>query len=638
MRSPAEISFRLRQEVANALFCWNPPLPALAAPVSPFRELPDPHAIAQSLAASSFRVDLRGVVEQILNGQIPALGLTLTTGHEICWRKDYVSGIETEATYFRRVPYLDVTRAGDHKVIWEINRHQHLVALAQETLFPDSDPRAAAELTRQLESWLDANPFQRGINWTSALEVAFRALSWIWIEHYAGKLLPGKLHARFLTSLFQHGLHLEYNLSVYFSPNTHLLGEALALFVLGKLLPGWPRSQSWMQTGARIVEQEMMRQVRSDGSHFEQSAYYHVYATDMFLFYALLAQPGAEFRERLHGMAVYLDHLLGPLRKLPMFGDDDGGRFFHPYGDRTRWAEETLAAYGVYSNIAFSTPRECADTLALWWFGKPPATTDARPSFPSRLFADSGIASLVAGEIQVLVDAGPFGPGSAGHSHSDTLQILVRDRDRELLIDPATYTYVGDPQWRNRFRGSAAHNTVRIDGADQAFPANPFSWQRPHPAVEVLRWAENSEQCELQARCRYRDVEHTRSLVLLKERKLLVVTDTIDGQSDHVVEWFWHPDGLVERVSPNAIRIGPEHVLQWEPSLDVEISQGGEFGWRSPALGVKLPSPVVRLQYRGPLPVRRITLIDCAAPAEFAAFSEADGVLHYGFVRVPTRT
>src|SRR5262249_34115124 len=150
------------------------------------------------------------------------------------WRRDYVSGRESGLEYFRRIPYLDFSRAGDHKIIWELNRHQHLVALAQAHLF-SGEESVLRDLWSQLGSWLEQNPFCRGMNWTSALEVAFRALSWAWIEHLAGSRMPEALRRPWLRSFYQHGQYLEYNLSVYFSPNTHLQGEALALHVLGVL-------------------------------------------------------------------------------------------------------------------------------------------------------------------------------------------------------------------------------------------------------------------------------------------------------------------------------------------------------------------------------------------------------------------
>jgi len=157
------------------------------------------------------------LAHMLLEHRFPLLGTVIDTGPKIDWRRDYLHNISSGLDYFRRIPYLDFTRVGDHKVIWELNRHQHLPILTGRREYLE-------EAFRQLDSWLRENPFQRGINWCSALEVAFRALSWARFWQFAGAHMPPDLSDRFLTSLYQHGRHLELNLSIYFSPNTHLLG------------------------------------------------------------------------------------------------------------------------------------------------------------------------------------------------------------------------------------------------------------------------------------------------------------------------------------------------------------------------------------------------------------------------------
>jgi hypothetical protein len=527
---------------------------------------------------------------------IPLLGVEIDTGPDIRWRRDALSGIETPLAYFRRIPYLDAKRAGDHKIIWELNRHQHLVLLSQEFRF-SGERRFLDEIVRQLESWWIDNPFQCGMNWTSALEVAFRALSWCWVWHLVSQDLPPGFAARFATELYRHGLHLEYNLSVYFSPNTHLLGEAVALHAIGRLFPSLPRSERWVRIAARIVEQQMERQVRDDGSHFEQSAYYHVYATDMFLFHALIGETSAEYRNKLVRMTRYLDELLGPSGLLPMFGDDDGGRFFDPYSRREDYALETLAACG-------QAREERLDwSLASWWGSIALSGAESKLGFAPQKDA-SGILIETRGDYQVLFDAGPFGPGNAGHSHADTLSVIVRRGSEEILIDPGTYTYVSDPAWRDRFRGTAMHNTVRIDGLDQAEPGTPFSW-RAKPEVQII--GENSAECS------YRGFLHRRSIEFENPAKL-VITDRIEGPAgEHVVEQFWHPGSATRLLTPHCARIG-KHVALSVSSPDVMIlTEGGEFGWRSPALGVRMPAPVIVVRRVTKLPATFTTVLELEA-------------------------
>jgi hypothetical protein len=198
-----------------------------------------------------------------------------------------------------------------------------------------------------------------------------------------------------------------------------------------------------------------------------------------------------------------------------------------------------------------------------------------------------------AGDVQIVADVGPFGEGSGGHSHSDTLSILVRAGDEEVLIDPGTYTYISDPQWRNWFRGSSAHNTVRIDGLDQATPAGPFRWH-DHPRIRILGWKSSAEQDELDALCEYFGFRHRRRLVFQKPHTLSIL-DEIEGGSSgpHIVEQFWHPGSDGSRLT-----------------LDSRFDVRQIEGWRSRVLGSKEPANVVCVRYEGTLPVRLETTLD----------------------------
>jgi hypothetical protein len=261
--------------------------------------------VAEAIRGTLWPQELIRLAEEIVAHQFPLLGYTVATGGEIAWRRDYLRGIESPLGYFRRIPFLDLTRAGDHKITWELNRHQHMVVLAQAWRLSGRE-EFVIEIRAQLESWVAQNPYGSGINWASALEAGFRALSWIWTYHLAGEALGAETRAHLREGLYQHGRHVERNLSVYFSPNTHLLGEALALFAIGRAFPELTCAAQWRQCGARRMEGQIEAQVRPDGTHFEQSTYYHVYSLDMFLFYAVLAKPGPAVLNRLRDMARYL--------------------------------------------------------------------------------------------------------------------------------------------------------------------------------------------------------------------------------------------------------------------------------------------------------------------------------------------
>jgi hypothetical protein len=592
MRSVPEIVFRVRQEIQNLrLFAFSPTLKDRSWKP---RHLPSADAIARHLQDSEFTAEVDALAQRIMTGSIPLLGLELAVGSRPSWRKDYVSGLESGLSYFRRLPYLDAAIVGDHKIIWELNRHQHLVLLAMAALLTGKTGYSA-ECGRQLETWLADNPFLRSINWTSALEVAFRALSWIWILAWCGEQLPAALRDRLATELYRHGLYLEHNLSVYFSPNTHLLGEAVVLHLLGRVFPDWPRSAAWERLGARVVEEQIDFQMQEDGVHFEQSTYYHVYAADLFLLHRIFARRVPEAYDRKLRLGIeYLRAILGPHWQIPLIGDDDGGRLFHPYGHRERFGRATLAtASCVYQDASWLRDRADYNEQATWWLGpQTPAVKSLEARLPSRLFRSSGIAVLASGDIHITFDAGPFGWAGAGHSHSDTLSLTVTAGGEEILVDAGTYTYVGDPKWRDWFRGSAAHNTIRAGGRDQATPGGPFRWL-DKPAVAIEDWQTDAERDCITAVCRYGCAVHRRRVVFRKRDLRLFVYD--DVETKEPVEQFWHFGERVSPVGEASWQIGSRAAFLISQHGTPDLSFGGEHGWRSRVLGRKESAYVLRV-------------------------------------------
>jgi hypothetical protein len=269
-------------------------------------------------------------------------------------------------------------------------------------------------------------------------------------------------------------------------------------------------------------------------------------------------------------------------------------------------------------NPCWSYEPEDFDSQAAWWL--PPARLDgaagekASPATSSRLFPQAGIARMAAERLDVTVDAGPFGARSGGHSHSDSLSVLARANGKDILIDAGTFTYTGNEAWRNWFRGSAAHNTIRIDTRDQGTSAGPFRWEDP-PAVEINQWDTRPDFDFLEAECRYAGCIHRRSVLLVKPA-LLIVFDEILGVGEHQLEQFWHLGLQAASISPRCFRIGSEVLLTIPSGDSAELYEGGEHGWRSRAYGHKEASPVLRIFRRCSLPARFWTALDFSGAGE----------------------
>jgi hypothetical protein len=388
--------------------------------------------------------------EKILQHRFDLLGFeALDYGIEINWHLDLIHQKRGPQKPAFRVKYLDFAEVGDSKITWELNRHQHLVTLAKAYRLT-GDARFAREIVAQWKSWRAANPYPMGVNWASSLEVAFRSLSWMWVYFLMQDSgdMTAELGEEWVKALALSGRHIATYLSTYFSPNTHLLGEAVALFFLGTLFPELPKGRRWKERGWAVILEAARKQVRQDGFYFEQSTYYHVYALDFFLHARVLAslnrvQIPPEFDSTLVKMLDALC-LLGRAGAVPSTGDDDGGRLFDPRRNRSQHLLDPLSTGAIlYQRGDFKflagSPRE----EAVWLLG--PASVakfeevrSYEPSEASTALRESGLylmADPATGQ-QLTIDAGPQGPGTAGHGHADALSIHLASDGETFLMDP----------------------------------------------------------------------------------------------------------------------------------------------------------------------------------------------------------
>jgi hypothetical protein len=237
-----------------------------------------------------------------------------------------------------------------------------------------------------------------------------------------------------------------------------------------------------------------------------------------------------------------------------------------------------------------------------------------RPAERPRQFADAGLALLRSRpkdgpELWCRCDGGPHGFLSiAAHAHADALSVEVRHDGVPLLVDPGTYCYHGEPEWRQYFRSTAAHNTLEVAGLDQSDSGGPFMWRR-HARTRVLccdagaqpvqTWSgEHDGYLRLDP-----PVVHRRSVVLDSPARTLTITDTLETTESVALRLCWHLGPLV---SVQLDGVGAEAELAWEHSgtrRTARLSLPGALawshhrgetapimGWYSPAFGSKVPS------------------------------------------------
>jgi hypothetical protein len=478
-------------------------------------------------------------------------------GAKILWHRDLVHGQEAERQHHSLIPTLDFRSVGDSKIVWELSRHQHFFVLCQAYLLTGEE-LFAEECLAQWEDWLEQNPYRRGINWASSLEVAFRSWSWIWMLYFLldSSALTGERIGRLTQALSQNAEFIRENISTYYAPNTHLIGEAVALFVSGLVLPELRGAETWREQGKNILVEQMHRQIREDGSHFEQSTFYHRYAIEFFLAAAILADRngirfGPDYKSRLEKMVEYLTWTAFPTGEHASIGDSDGGRLL-PFGVFD--AEDhrsVLSTAALYFGRADFARAEAGNEQTLWLLG-PKATKSGSvhsvaPAATSKTFPDAGVVTMRSDWDEnakfLLFDAGPQGVLFSGHGHADALSFVCSANGTNWLVDPGTYVYSSSREWRDFFRSTPAHNTVTVDGQDQAVRVDWFKW-RELPEVTLERSVSLPGMDYAVGRHNGYErlaepVTHRRQIVFAKP-DYWIITDELTGQGRHRVQVFFH--------------------------------------------------------------------------------------------------
>ncbi|MDY7038034.1 MAG: heparinase II/III-family protein [Thermodesulfobacteriota bacterium] len=191
-------------------------------------------------------------------------------------------------------------------------------------------------------------------------------------------------------------------------------------------------------------------------------------------------------------------------------------------------------------------------------------------------------------------------PPFYNHGHADALSITLTKEGRQVLVDPGTYRYNGVPEWRRYFKGTRAHNTVTIDGLDQAVQETGFIWSKPYNA-ELLCISEQNDAFLVKAvhdgysRLR-KKVWHQRS-VLFFDKTSFLLKDSFSGEGIHKFElnYHLHPDAVLTKshdwwlIDNHGSKVFVR-LLHEGDFFFVRAQEDPPLGWYSPSYGIKTKS------------------------------------------------
>ena len=536
----------------------------------------------------------------------------------------------------------------DAKVMWEVGRLSHLWRFGQARWLAQT----ATERTVWARAWVDAvrqfradNPAGFGVQWSCAMEVSARvmhvALSFAYLRDDAAvdQAFAGEL----LDFMEEHCAHIEAHLEETGAIRTnHYAADLVGLVVVGALFPELRRPAVW----PRKLWDEIPRQVREDGTHFESSTGYQRLCAELFLAAVLAARVGgdpapAEVEEKVAGLFRSLSALVKPSGEMPQIGDLDSCRGL-PLVPRRALDCGFLSGLGAAAlGEARLKSGDCPPEVA-WLLGpggvKRFEKLESEGATGSTALHGAGIAALRKGDAYLCLSAGPNGQGgTGGHAHNDKNSVELSLGSVNLIVDRGTFVYARDPDERNARRGTAGHSTLQVDGLEQnrIVPGRLFAL--PDTAHARLARVEDRGPFQV-ATGEHRGyqrigVVHRRSAALGAHEAAFI--DEVRGHGQHrlSLRWFIPQTDLVQRPANHDERARFEALHEagltfgYDAKRCVAVRAGGRevalfaFGatlpWTlsvsdtdiSPGYSEKLSAKLVALEVVGSVPARLFTAV-----------------------------
>ncbi len=504
---------------------------------------------------------------------------TLLEGFRFCLNTDQALIHECEGR-LQNIYHGDIRPgelACDIRSLWEPARLQHLTLMVAWLLQKDSESVSRADVSEYAHNtvmkWLTDNPFLSGPHYLSAMECGLRITAFFFTLKHLDCLTRNDRQL-LLEAIYDHAWWIERRLSLYSSLGNHTVCECVGLVFAGAVYRRHADGRRWLKRAINLLHQELHHQILNDGGPAEQSFAYHRFVLDQYWLVVDLLESNClhdctAFKERLQAGENFL-HAYQGVEGLPAIGDSDDGHAIAP---------------GLFPKRHFMVMED--------------------QQHSHRTFSTSGY-TVVRGKGDTLLtfDHGPLGMSPLyNHGHADALSVTLSICGTPFLVDCGTYRYNGIPSFRRYFKGTRAHNTVTVDGLDQAVQATGFIWAEAFSSnlgrvvkaeSNLLIEASHDGYCRLA-----RQVRHFRSIKNTPDGSW-VISDHFLGSGLHTFEinYHFHPAVSVMKHDNSWLAECNGHKMMFKLSNgSFSIHKGEEnppLGWFSPAYNVNMPSPVLQ--------------------------------------------
>lgn len=337
--------------------------------------------------------------------------------------------------------------------------------------------------------------------------------------------------------IYTQGNYLNNNIEYHLDAN-HVIMDGKGLIFTGVYL----NHSDLLKKGMDILVTEYERQVLSDGGHYERSPSYQVEVLSHYVeCYILLVKNKLNKKSEMlikpiDKMSKYLTSIIMPNGNIPLLNDSS---LDYPFkaDDLLQVCSIILNEKLFYSNQLSDYALSILDKVDINIFNKL-IGPKKNYNIENIILKESGyyiIKDFIKGEeLYLLFDCGDGGPDyNLGHTHADSLNIILTIGNSELIIDSGTYTYkVG--QDRNNYRSTLAHNTITIDNKNSSEIWGGFRVaKRAKSSLE--KYMDNNKFTYIRAKhdgyCKILNKDkiiHKREIIYIKQKGMFIV-DSLSG-------------------------------------------------------------------------------------------------------------
>lgn len=460
------------------------------------------------------------------------------------YEKKWNAGFQTEASWSETDFSYDINCSqrvdiGDIRTNWELNRHFQFSALAK-SYYVTGDKSYYEKLKELFMDWNEHNAFLRGVEWTSAMEVAIRVNSWVFTYCFLKKAFDkyGEMDMEFLEQL-SHGIlamtdYITKHYSRFSSANNHLIVEAYAIGVAGIFFD----YKEWITLSIKILTEEIGRQNEKDGVNREMSLHYQSFVMEAYGTLILFMRQNrvevpSSWQQYLEPMSEFLADCCGNYGETIVFGDNDEGKILDLDGRDFNHYQYVLQLMSCVWKEKYTDMEEVHENL-YWLVGKQGIHRAKEKSkyvkAKAKCYQQGGYTLLRSNDERILIgmDHADLGFGSiAAHGHADALSFQLYLDGEPIFTDAGTFNYHITPADRDLYRSSTFHNTVTVNKMNQSEMLGPFLWGK-RAETKLIEYSATSECACVTAQTSYQGITHVRKLTFNYQDKL-VVEDTITG-------------------------------------------------------------------------------------------------------------